>query len=221
MRIALTGRRLAVHTDARQRFERGIDPALVLSGLEAATRLILSLCGGEASDVTSAGSLPEWQREAWLRFERLESLGGAQIESDEAVRILEHLGFAVKERDDARACFAVPSWRNDVAMGVTLDQAPHLDPDQARNAAASVHAIEAENDLIEEVLRIHGLDSIPPQALPQKTAIAGPALTPGQKRLGELRRLCAMRGLVETVGFSFVSHEDALLFGGAPEGCVC
>lgn len=218
VRIALTGRRLAVHTDARQRFERGIDPALVLSGLEAATRLILSLCGGEASDVTSAGSLPEWQREAWLRFERLESLGGAQIESDEAVRILEHLGFAVKERDDARACFAVPSWRNDVAMGVTLDQAPHLDPDQARNAAASVHAIEAENDLIEEVLRIHGLDSIPPQALPQKTAIAGPALTPGQKRLGELRRLCAMRGLVETVGFSFVSHEDALLFGGAPEG---
>ncbi len=218
VRIALTGRRLAVHTDARQRFERGIDVALILPGLEAATRLILDLCGGEASEVTSAGSLPDWHRQAWLRFERLESLGGASIAPDEAVGILEHLGFTVKERDAGRACFAVPSWRNDIAMGVMLDQAPHLDPDQARTAAAAVHAIEAENDLIEEVLRIHGLDSIPPQALPQKTAIAAPALTPAQKRLGDLRRLCAMRGMMETVGFSFVSHEDALLFGGAPEG---
>ncbi|GAB6854845.1 phenylalanine--tRNA ligase subunit beta [Asaia astilbis] len=217
VRLALTGRRLAVHTDARQRFERGVDPALVLSGLEAATRLILSLCGGEASDVTSAGAIPSWQRDAWLRFERLSSLGGAQIASEEATRILEHLGFAVKEADETRACFAVPSWRNDIATGVLLDQAAHLDADQAQKAAASVQAIEDENDLIEEVLRIHGLDSIPSVALPQKTAIAAPALTPAQKRLGELRRLCALRGLVETVGFSFVSHEDASLFGGAPE----
>jgi len=218
VRIALTGRRLGVHTDARQRFERGIDPALVLSGLEAATRLILDLCGGEASDVTSAGAIPVWQREAWLRFERLSSLGGADIAEEEATRILEHLGFEVRERAEGRSCFAVPSWRNDVATGVQLDQAPHLDPDQAQSAASSVHAIEAENDLIEEVLRIHGLDSVPPLPLPLRTAIAAPAVTPAQKRLGDLRRLCALRGLVETVGFSFVSHEDALLFGGAPEG---
>lgn len=218
VRIALTGRRLGIHTDARQRFERGIDPALVLSGLEAATQLILSICGGEASETTSAGTIPPWQREAWLRFERLETLGGASIAPQEATRILEHLGFEVREQEEGRACFAVPSWRNDVATGVMLDQAPHLDPQQAETAAASVQAIEAENDLIEEVLRIHGLDSISAQPLPMSTALAAPAVTPAQKRLGELRRLCALRGLVETVGFSFVSHEDALLFGGAPEG---
>lgn len=216
--LALTGRRLGVHTDARQRFERGIDPALVLSGLEAATRLILDLCGGEASAVTSAGEIPDWHREAGLRFERLESFGGAAIGDEEAIGILEHLGFEVRQRDARQARFAVPSWRNDIATGVVLDQAPHLDPEEARSAAQAVAEIEAENDLIEEVLRIYGLDAIPARSLPQASSVTLPAVTPSRKRLGELRRLCAQRGLMETVGFSFVSHEDAALFGSPSDG---
>ncbi|WP_367160322.1 phenylalanine--tRNA ligase subunit beta [Kozakia baliensis] len=217
VRIALTGRRLGIHTDARQRFERGVDPALALSGLEAATGMILDLCGGEASEIVSAGEVPNWQRDAWLRFERIETLGGVKIDPDDAVRSLEHLGFAVLERDEDRARFAVPSWRNDVATGVVLDQAPHLDPDRATNAAAEVHAIEAECDLLEEVLRLYGLDAIPPQPLPMANVVPAPALDMRQARHGVLRRLCAGRGLTETVGFSFVSHQDATLFGQAME----
>lgn len=218
VRIALTGRRVGIHSDARQRFERGIDPALALPGLEAAVRLIIDLCGGEASEIVQAGELPAWQRDAWLRFERLETLGGLAVPPDEAVRSLEHLGFSVLDREETRARFAVPSWRNDVATGVVLDQAPHLDADRARAAAAEVHAIEAECDLIEEVLRLRGLDAVPAQKLPQPTMVPAPTLAPLQARASLVRRLCAARGLLETVGFSFVSHQDAALFGEPCDG---
>ncbi|CAI9121146.1 phenylalanine--tRNA ligase subunit beta [Brytella acorum] len=218
VRIALTGRRLGIHTDARQRFERGIDPALVGPGLEAATRMIVDLCGGEASDVVSAGETPKWQRDAWLRFERIETVGGLSVAPDDAVRTLEHLGFEVLEREAKRARFAVPSWRNDIATGVVLDQAPHLPVDRAATAAAEVHAVEAECDLIEEILRLHGLDAIPAQKLPQPTMVPAAALDARQTRKGQVRRFCAARGLMETVGFSFVSHEDAALFGVAADG---
>ncbi|MBS1089103.1 phenylalanine--tRNA ligase subunit beta [Gluconobacter wancherniae] len=217
VRIALTGRRLAIHTDARQRFERGIDPALVLNGLEAATSMILDLCGGEAGEITEAGNLPDWKRTATLRFERLETLGGVSMTPDDAVLSLEHLGFAVIERDEDRAVFAVPSWRNDVARGNALAQAASLDEGRAAVASRHVDQIEAECDLIEEVLRLYGLDTVPPVSLPLSTMISAPALSPLQSRNGLLRRICAARGLMETVGFSFVAHEDALLFGDVPE----
>ncbi|QEH94978.1 phenylalanine--tRNA ligase subunit beta [Gluconobacter thailandicus] len=217
VRIALTGRRLAIHTDARQRFERGIDPALVRGGLEAATIMIRDLCGGEPSEITEAGEAPNWKRTATLRFERLETLGGVQISADEAVRSLEHLGFEVVERDDESATFAVPSWRNDVASGQVLAQAATLDEDVAAKAAASVARMEAECDLVEEVLRLHGLDAVPPVALPQTAMIPAPAVTPLQARAALLRRICAARGMMETVGFSFVANEDAVLFGDVPE----
>ncbi|UMM08767.1 phenylalanine--tRNA ligase subunit beta [Gluconobacter frateurii] len=217
VRIALTGRRLAIHTDARQRFERGIDPALVRSGLEAATIMIRDLCGGEPSEITEAGEVPNWKRTATLRFERLETLGGVQIPADDAVRSLEHLGFEVVERDDERATFAVPSWRNDVASGQVLAQAATLDEDIAAKAAASVSRMEAECDLVEEVLRLYGLDAVPPVALPQTAMISAPAVTPLQARTALLRRICAARGMMETVGFSFVANEDAVLFGDVPE----
>ncbi|AQS87179.1 phenylalanyl-tRNA synthetase subunit beta [Neoasaia chiangmaiensis NBRC 101099] len=217
VQVALTGRRLAIHTDARQRFERGIDPALLLPGLEAAIKMILDLCGGEASEIVQAGETPSWQRDAWLRFERIETLGGVQIDPETAVRSLEHLGFAVLERTDEKARFAVPSWRNDIATGVVLDQAPHLDPDRAQSASAEVHAIEAECDLLEEILRLHGLDAIPARKLPRSTMIPSAALDARQARKGIARRVCATRGLMETVGFSFVALDDAARFGGAPE----
>ncbi|MCQ9155507.1 phenylalanine--tRNA ligase subunit beta [Acidomonas methanolica] len=218
VRIALTGRRLGIHSDARQRFERGVDPALVLPGLEAATRLILDLCGGVASEIVQAGEPPAWQRDAWLRFGRIAGLGGVEIAPDDAVRTLEHLGFEVLDREETRARFAVPSWRNDIAMTVTLDQAPHLDPERAETAAAEVHAIEAECDLIEEVLRLHGVDAVPPVMLPRAAMVPVATVAPGQARNGLVRRLCAARGLMETVGFSFVAHEDAALFGVATDG---
>ena len=76
IRIALTGRRHQIVSDARQRFERGIDPALLPDAIEAATQMVLSLCGGEAGPVTAAGAEPAWQRSATLRFDRLAGFGG-------------------------------------------------------------------------------------------------------------------------------------------------
>ncbi|MBS1085521.1 phenylalanine--tRNA ligase subunit beta [Gluconobacter sphaericus] len=217
VRIALTGRRLAIHTDARQRFERGIDPAQVLNGLEAATIMIRDLCGGEVSEITEAGALPDWERTATLRFERLKTLGGVDIAADDAVRSLEHLGFEVTERTEDAATFLVPSWRNDIASGQVLAQAPTLDEDVAGRAASHVQAMEAECDLLEEVLRLYGLDNVPAVALPQTTVVPAPAVTPLQARAALLRRVCAARGLTETVGFSFVAQGDAALFGDVLE----
>ncbi len=212
VRIALTGRRLGVQTDARYRFERGVDPALVRTGLEAATSLIVELCGGIPSEVTEAGAEPDWQRTATLRFARLATLGGLEIDADKAVTILEALGFEVKERGEGQAIFSVPSWRNDVASGRVLAQAHSLDKSVAERAAAHVTQMEAEADLVEEVLRIRGLDEVPAQPLPQPHMVPPAAVTAEQSRAALLRRLCAGRGLMETVGFSFVSDQDAALF---------
>ena len=128
VRVALTGRRHQVVSDARQRFERGIDPALMPDAVEAATAMILELCGGEPGEVTEAGAQPAWQRDATLRFSRIAAFGGSDIPADQAVDSLQRLGFAVRARDAEKVTVAVPSWRNDVAAPVVLDQAPDLDP---------------------------------------------------------------------------------------------
>src|SRR5690606_2182463 len=99
--VALTGRRHQVISDARQRFERGIDPALLPDAVEAATRMIQHLCGGEASEVVAAGAEPAWQRTASLRFARLREFGGLDVPADAAVAALERLGFGVVARGDA------------------------------------------------------------------------------------------------------------------------
>ncbi|MDR3535319.1 MAG: phenylalanine--tRNA ligase subunit beta, partial [Acetobacteraceae bacterium] len=101
IRVALTGRRHQIVSDARQRFERGLDPALMPDAIEAATALILELCGGTPGPVAAAGAEPAWQRHASLRFERLAGLGGADVPPDEAVASLERLGFDVVARDAA------------------------------------------------------------------------------------------------------------------------
>jgi phenylalanyl-tRNA synthetase beta chain len=217
VRVALTGRRHQVVSDARQRFERGIDPALMPDAIEAATRMILDLCGGEAGPVVAAGREPAWRREATMRFERLAGLGGADIPADEAVDALERLGFAVRERDAARVTVAVPSWRNDIAAGVALDQGGDLDPVAAARAAEGCAVVEPECDLIEEVLRLRGLDAIPPVSLPRAAPVPSPTLTPPQTRAALARRVLAAQGLAECVTFSFMEAGTAALFGDTPE----
>lgn len=212
VQIALTGRSLALQTDARYRFERGVNQADSLEILDYATSLILKLCGGAASMVTSAGQEPQWQRKAALRFERLKNLGGIDIAPVEAVLLLEKLGFDKIEADMTKAVFAVPSWRNDIASGSILAQKEGISQEKAEKASLSVNSCEAEADLVEEVLRLYGLDTIPPQPLPQTMMVSEPALKPHQIRQNILRRVCAGRGLMETIGFSFVSEQDAAFF---------
>jgi phenylalanyl-tRNA synthetase beta chain len=217
VRIALTGRRHQVVSDARQRFERGIDPALMPDAVEAATAMILDLCGGEPGAVTEAGEPPDWRRSATLRFARLAGLGGVEVPPDEAVTTLEHLGFAVESRNAASVTVAVPSWRNDVAAKVALDQAPALAADGSAQAAEGCAIIEPEADLIEEVLRLRGLDAVPPVSLPRQAPVPAVTLTPRQQRAALVRRTLAARGLVECVTFSFQASAEAALFGAVPD----
>jgi phenylalanyl-tRNA synthetase beta chain len=189
VRTAATGRKLQIQSDARYRFERGLDPEFTRPGIEIATRLVLELCGGEASEVAVSGRVPEWRRPYRLRPQRVRSLGGVDVPAAEQHRILTALGCTVSEADGALAV-EPPSWRGD---------------------------IEGEADLVEEVLRIHGYDHIPAVPLARETALPKPALSPQQRRRGFVRRSLAARGLVEAVTFSFMPKKLAELFGAAPE----
>ena len=215
--VALSGRRHAIVSDARSRFERGIDPSLLPAALDAATAMVMELCGGEPSEVAEAGAEPAWQRDATLRFERLQTLGGLAVPPDAAVASLERLGFTVRERRADRVSVAVPPWRNDVASAGGLDQAPALLPEIALAAAAGREAVEAETDLVEEVLRLRGLDSVPPVSMPAMAPVPLATLTPRQVRAALARRTLASRGMLECVTFSFTAHDRAALFGDAPE----
>ena len=217
IRIARTGRRHQLVSDARQRFERGLDPALMPDAIQAATALILELCGGEPGPVTQAGAEPAWQRDATMRFERIANFGGSDIPADEAVASLKRLGFVVRSSDANVVTVAVPSWRNDVAAAITLDQSPVLDPAKAAKAAEGCAEIEAENDLIEEVLRLRGLDAIPAVSLPRESPVPATTLTPRQQRTGVARRTLAAGGLMECVTFSFMARAEAERFGAAPD----
>jgi len=214
VRIAKSGQRHGIFSDARQRFERGIDSQLLPQALDAATAMILELCGGVASEISEAGARPVWDREASLRFERINSFGGSDISDSDAVASLERLGFALRERDSVRVRVAVPSWRNDVAQPPALDQA---ELPGAAMAALGAAEIEPEVDLIEEVLRLRGMDAIAPVSLPLDAAIPGPVLSPKQARTALARRVLAARGMLECVTFSFLDHETAAVFGDAPD----
>jgi phenylalanyl-tRNA synthetase beta chain len=218
VRIALSGRRHDVRTDARSRFERGIDPALLPKALEAATRMILDLCGGEASEIWAAGAEPAWQREATLRFARIRDLGGLDLPEAEAVGRLERLGFATTRRDAASVTVAVPSWRNDIAASGGLAQDPSLPADRARLAAEGCAEIEPECDLVEEVLRLGGLDAVPAVSLPVASPVPRPALAPKQVRAALARRVLAARGMQDCVTYGFLDRATAALFGETPDG---
>jgi phenylalanyl-tRNA synthetase beta chain len=201
--IANSGRRLGTQTDARYRFERGIDAGLMEAATEAATRMILDLCGGEASEVVRAGDAPAWNRVATLRVERLASFGGHAVAPDDAAGILDRLGFTATARDAETITVAVPTWRNDCAG----------EPDP-----------QAEYDLIEEVLRIIGLDTIAAAPMPPLTDAEGRprtvppvAVTPAMGRAIAARRVLAGRGMVEAVSFSFMPRAVAALFGGGDD----
>ncbi len=189
VRTARTGRRLRIHSDARYRFERGVDPLSALPGIELATRLILDLCGGEASDVVVAGRPPEHHRTIALRPERIGELVGMTIERGEQERILTELGFGVAN-DGARLAVTPPSWRPDVG---------------------------GEADLIEEIARIASLARLEGAPLAKTPGVARPVLTPAQRRANAVRRQVAALGFNECVIYSFIDAEAARLFGGGGE----
>ncbi|HEY8604284.1 phenylalanine--tRNA ligase subunit beta [Tsuneonella suprasediminis] len=177
-RIGVTGRKLGLSSDARTRFERGVDPAFLDGGLDLLTSLILEICGGEASEVIRAGSPPSEPTVVAYDPALAAKLGGVDIAADEQRRILESLDFVV---DD--------SWQ------VT--------------APLRRHDIEGAADIVEEVVRIHGLDKVASVALPRVDGVARPTATPEQLRERKVRRAAAARGLSEAITWSFLPEADA------------
>ena len=186
VRVAATGRRLGIESDARYRFERGLDPHSALWGAEVAARLIQSFCGGEASRVSVAGALPATGRPLALRGARVSELGGVDVPLAEQSRILDALGFAPRQADGAIET-TVPSWRPD---------------------------IDGEADLVEEVVRIWGYDRVPVIPLRLPGSLPAPAYDLDQQRVRLVRRALANRGMVEAVTWSFTDSGLARLFGG-------
>ncbi|MGX1308347.1 phenylalanyl-tRNA synthetase beta chain [Amorphus suaedae] len=184
--IARTGRALNIVSDARFRFERGIDPAFTLAGLELATQMVLDLCGGTASDVVLAGEVPAERRTIAFPVAEVKRLSGLTVPHERIVEILSSLGFEVAGSGDVLDVTA-PSWRADV---------------------------EGKADLVEEVIRIVGVDEIPSQPMPRLSPVSRKVLTPIQVRTRQARRTLAARGFVEALTWSFVSRPHAEAFGG-------
>jgi phenylalanyl-tRNA synthetase beta chain len=186
--VATTGRALQMESDARYRFERGVDPRSAEWGAETAARLILDFCGGETSRPVSAGAMPDTARTIELRADRVRTLGGVDVPVAEQKSILERLGFTVEGTETLSA--TPPTWRPD---------------------------IHGEADLVEEITRIVGFDEIAPVSLVREQALPEVALTVGQQRAAAARRALAAQGLDEAVTWSFMASRHAEQFGGVPE----
>ncbi|MDV3458392.1 phenylalanine--tRNA ligase subunit beta [Sphingomonas sp. HF-S4] len=195
--IARTGQKLNLTSDARARFERGVDPAFLEDGIAIAARYVVDLCGGSASEVTRAGTVPQVGITTAYDPALAETLGGLAIPVERQKQILESLGFTVEALDangdptdlsrfeDLRV--TAPSWRRDV---------------------------DGPADLVEEVIRIEGIDNVPSTPLDRAPGVAVPTATPEQKLERRLRRTAAARGLHEAVTWSFISEAEAAPFGG-------
>ena len=190
LNIAETGRKLGINSDARYLFERGVDPQFCLPGLELATKLVLEICGGEASAVTLAGAIPDHRRVIDFPLSETKRLTGLDIHDIAALTTLSRLGFTF-HAEDRDAKVTPPSWRPD---------------------------IEGKADLVEEITRIQGLDSVPSAPfLREHPSVLEPVLTLAQRRVSLAKRTLAARGMVEAVTWSFIAKGEAEQFGGGAD----
>lgn len=188
-RTAATGRKTGIQSDARYRFERGVDPDYIRPGLDLATAMMVEFTGGVPSKAKVAGAPPDAQRSVDFVFGLVEKLAGIRLKEPQMRATLEALGFQVAAKG-GKANVSVPSWRPDI------------------HGAA---------DLVEEIVRIAGLDRVPSAPMPRERGVARAVLTPLQKRVRRARRVLAARGLVETITWSFISNAAARAFGGGDD----
>jgi phenylalanyl-tRNA synthetase beta chain len=189
LRTAATGRKTGITSDARYRFERGVDPGFILPGLDLGTAMMLEVAGGTPSKRKVTGAPPESKTVVSFSFSQVEKLAGIKLPEKEMRGILEALGFAVDGKG-GRAKVTAPSWRPD---------------------------IHGPADLVEEVARIAGLDKVPSAPMPRSSGVARPVLTETQRRVRRTRRVLAGRGLVEAVTWSFIPRAVAEAFGGGKD----
>ncbi len=185
-RTARTGRATNIQSDARFRFERGVDPEFVLPGLELATQMVFDLCGGSPSTVTVAGKTPKPVPPFKFDMTLIGRLSGLALPHRDIRRKFAALGVKLEGKANVLKASA-PSWRPDITAAV---------------------------DLVEEVVRLTGVDRVPSTPLARLSGVAAPVLTERQMRQRLVRRTLASRGLVEAVTWSFVPLAEAKLFGG-------
>ncbi|HEX5507352.1 MAG TPA: phenylalanine--tRNA ligase subunit beta, partial [Pseudolabrys sp.] len=186
LNIAQTGRKLGINSDARYRFERGVDPAFTIPGLELATQMVLDLCGGTPSEIVIAGDPTPKEKVIDFPLSELTRLTGLKLPLPEVRRTLEKLGFFAAGQGE-RVKVAVPSWRPD---------------------------IDGRADIVEEIVRIAGVDQVPAVPFPRGPNARKPVLTPIQHRTRKVKRALAARAMVEAVTWSFVAKREAELFDG-------
>ncbi|MCP3474489.1 phenylalanine--tRNA ligase subunit beta [Bradyrhizobium sp. CCGUVB1N3] len=184
--IAQTGRKLGINSDARYRFERGVDPAFMVPGLELATKLVMEMCGGAPSETFVTGKAFGDDRVIDFPLSEVKRLSGIEVPQVEMKRILTHLGFMMAGAGPT-VKVAVPSWRTDV---------------------------HGKADIVEEIVRIYGVDKVPETPFERGEDARKPVLTALQLRTRRTRRALATRGMVEAVTWSFIAKPAAELFGG-------
>ena len=183
---ARTGRDLGIITDARYRFERGVDPEFMVPGIELATCMVMELCGGSPSETEVVGYAGPPKKTVRFPVAEVKRLTGLDVAPEESLSILDRLGFKAHGKDDV-VDIDVPSWRPDV---------------------------DGKADLVEEVMRIHGVNAIPFTPMVSHDAVNGRILTTLQIRTRAARRALAVRGMMEAVTWSFIPAKHAALFGG-------
>src|SRR5665213_764174 len=186
--IAQSGRKLGINSDARYRFERGVDPAFMLPGLELATRLVMELCGGTPSENIVVGNAFGDDRLIDFPLTEVKRLAGIDVPLPEMKRILSHLGFMIAGAGPV-VKVAVPSWRTDV---------------------------HGKADIVEEIVRMVGVDKVPMTPFERGEDAREPVLKSIQLRTRRAKRALAARGMVEAVTWSFISKPAAELFDRDP-----
>jgi phenylalanyl-tRNA synthetase beta chain len=214
-RISRTGQRLALSSDARTRFERGVDPAFVETGIALATQWAIELAGGEASDIVRAGEPPRLDKVVEYRPARALELGGVDVPEARQAEILARLGFDVE-----RGVIPAEAGTSGREVSAGLPEVPAFagmtGGDVWRIAVPSWRRdIDGSADIVEEVARIEGYDKVAATPLPRAPGVARPTATPRQLVERRMRRAAAARGLNEAVTWSFVSEVEAAPFGGS------
>ena len=183
-KISSTGRKLMIDSDARYRFERGIDPNSTISGLEIATKMILDFCGGDPGSIISKGKCNEIGNEVVINKLDVKQILGIEI-SDEYIKTkLEALGFNLKSKKNDLV-FLSPSWRNDIKI---------------------------KEDLIEEIARIFGYENIPSKPIINTPKFKKNITNQNQKFKRMIRRRLVSNGLAELITWSFVDSKYEKLF---------
>ena len=214
LNIARTGRALGIITDARYRFERGVDPEFMVPGLELATRMVLDFCGGTPTKTEVVGYAGHQAKVIEFPISEVKRLTGIRVAEEEARSILGRLGFGVADAVETEVFGSGPPTgtigyvtseheRHTPRPGVLSVTVPSWRPD-----------VEGKADLVEEVMRIHGVDNILPQPLGSHDAVNGKILTTLQIRTRAARRALAVRGMMEAVTWSFIPAKHAEAFGG-------